>query len=128
MNLNPREFVVRRPQVEQAIEESADSTRSQRTYYLTDEVISRAGGAVYWALPMAISQAQTAGEEADTESLAEIIPSSVSALVEHALWAEILRLESLFNNGKPFPAQPGKLATGPSAAGIARLRQPRKKS
>ncbi len=118
---------MRRPTVEQAIEESADSTRSQRTYYLTDDVISRAGGAVYWALPMAISQAQGAGEEVDAEVLGEIIPSSVSALVEHALWAEILRLEGLFNQGKPFPAQPGKLPSGPSAAGIARLRQPRKK-
>lgn len=127
MNLDPREYVVRRPEVEQAITEAASSTRSQRTYYLTDDVISRAGGAVYWALPMAISQAQTAGDEVDAEALAEIIPTSVSALVEHALWAEILRLEALFNRGKPFAAQPGKLPSGPSAAGIARLRQPRKK-
>lgn len=127
MNLDPREYVVRRPHVEKAIEEAEDSSRSQRTYYLTDEVISRAGGAVYWALPMAISQAQAAGEEVDPEALAEIIPSSVSGLVEHALWAEILRLEALFNQGRPFPAQPGKRPTGPSAAGIARLRQPRKK-
>lgn len=124
MNLDPREYVVRRPHVEKAIEESKDSSRSQRTYYLTDEVISRAGGAVYWALPKALAQA---GEEADTDALAEIIPGSVSALVEHALWAEILRLEALFNDGKPFPPQPGQRPTGPSAAGIARLRQPRKK-
>lgn len=53
------------------------------------------------------------------------VPDSASALVENALWAEVLRLEALYNGGEPFPAAPSRLRTGPGQRGIERLSRPR---
>jgi hypothetical protein len=47
--------------------------------------------------------------------------------VEAAMWAEVLRLERLYNNGQPFrEVAGGKLKPGPGQRGVDRLKQPRK--
>lgn len=110
-----------RGEVESARDSAAGGKRQQKTWYLTKEVIDRANGAVYWSLPLALAGAKNSGEDVDHSQ----IPDSASALVELALWAEILRLELLFNNGRPFPSAPGKLRTGPGQSGVSRLSEQR---
>lgn len=117
----PEEVVVSRHDVDEARDHAARGKRQQKTWYVTKEVIDRANGAVYWALPHALARAQNRGDEVDHSQ----IPDSSSALVESALWAETLRLERLFNNGRPFPPAPGKLRTGPGQGGVSRLSEPR---
>lgn len=117
MSDDPRSYVVNREQVEGARERAASGHRSQKTFYLTDEIIQRVNGAVYWSLPLALAKAGGDGEAVDTT----LVPDSASALVESALWAEVLRLEHVFNGGQPFRPAPGKLRTGPGQSGVARL-------
>lgn len=118
----PEEMYVARRDVEAARDGAARGKRMQKTWYLTREVIERANGAVYWALPSALAAASRGGdEEIDTSQ----IPDSASSLVESALWAEILRLERLFHGGQPFPRAPGRLRTGPGQGGVSRLSEPR---
>lgn len=117
MSDDPRSYVVNREQVEEARERATSGHRSQKTFYLTNEIIQRVNGAVYWSLPLALAKAGGDGAAVDTDQ----IPDSASALVEAALWAEVLRLEHVFNGGSPFAPAPGKLRTGPGQRGAARL-------
>lgn len=116
-----KEVVVPRSRVESARSAAAEGARQQKSWYLTREVIARANSCVYWCLPKALAAADRAGVEANLSQ----VPDSASALVESALWAEVLRLEMLYNGGQPFPDAPSRLRTGPGQAGIERLSRPR---
>lgn len=104
----------------QAAAASADrSVRKQRSFYLTEDVFDRMRRVAYWAR-VAAYEAADAGEPVDVEEL----PPSVSALVETAIWAEVLRWERQLHEGEPFPPVPGgRLAPGPGASGVRRLRE-----
>lgn len=115
----PKEVPVTRAETIDAAE-SATGKRKQKSFYLTTDVLERLNGCVYWARAGFLSATQ-AGEDIDPSEL----PDSAASLVERALWTEVLRQEKLFNNGEPFPPAPGRLATGPGAAGAQRLRRPR---
>lgn len=117
----PEEVIVARDDVEDARDEAALGKRTQKTWYLTQEVVERANAAVYWCLPIALAHSQMKGTEVDTAR----IPDSASALVEMALWAEVLRLEAMYNEGKPFNPAPEKLRPGPGRSGVSRLSLPR---
>lgn len=107
-------------QAREAKESASAGKRRQKTWYVTDEVIQRVNGAAYWALPLALATASKhKGEEVDQTN----IPDSASDLVETALWAEVLRLEELHNQGMPFPPPPAKLRPGPGQNGASRLRK-----
>ena len=119
----PGEVTVSRQDVVAARDEAADSRRLQKSYYVTEEVADRANRAVFWARVHALAHADKTGEEIDIDAL----PDSASALVEAAMWAEVLRLERLYNNGQPFrEVAGGKLKPGPGQRGVDRLKQPRK--
>lgn len=110
-----------RSKVEWARSSAAEGARQQKSWYLTREVIARANSCVYWCLPKALAAAERDGLEPDLTQ----VPDSASALVENALWAEVLRLEALYNGGEPFPDAPSRLRTGPGQQGIERLSRPR---
>jgi len=116
-----REVAVPRSKVESVRSLAAEGARQQKSWYLTREVIARANSCVYWCLPKALAAADRTGVEPDLSQ----VPDSASALVENALWAEVLRLEALYNGGEPFPDAPSRLRTGPGQAGIERLSRPR---
>ena len=119
----PGEVNVARQDVDDARDEAADGRRIQKSYYVTEEVADRANRAVFWARVHALAHADQTGEEIDLDAL----PDSASALVESAMWAEVLRLERLYNNGRAFrPVAGGKLKPGPGQRGVSRLKQPRK--
>ena len=119
----PGEVTVSREDIDDARDEAAAGRRIQKSYYVTEEVADRANRAVYWARVHALAHADTTGEEIDIDAL----PDSASALVESAMWAEVLRLERLYSNGKPFrEVAGGKLKPGPGQRGVNRLKQPRK--
>ena len=119
----PGEVAVPRGDVDDARDDAADGRRIQKSYYVTGEVADRANRAVFWARVHALAHADQTGDEIDLDAL----PDSASALVESALWAEVLRLERLYNNGRPFrEVVGGRLKTGPGQRGVSRLRRPRK--
>ena len=119
----PGEVTVSRDDVDEARDDAARGRRIQKSYYVTEEVADRANRAVFWARVHALSHADKTGEEIDLDAL----PDSASALVESAMWAEVLRLERLYNEGKPFrEVAGGKLKPGPGQRGVNRLKQPRK--
>ena len=119
----PGDVTVSRHDVNDARDGAADGRRIQKSYYVTEEVADRANRAVYWARVHALAHAQQTGEE---EIDLDAIPDSASALVELAMWAEVLRLERLYNNGQPFRSVTGgKLKPGPGRRGVSRLRQRR---
>lgn len=119
----PGEVTVSREDIDEARDDAAGGRRIQKSYYVTEEVAGRANRAVFWARVHALSHADKTGEEIDIDAL----PDSASALVESAMWAEVLRLERLYNDGKPFRAVAGgKLKPGPGQRGVDRLKQPRK--
>lgn len=104
----------------EAKESAAPGKRRQKTWYVTEEIIERVNGAAYWALPLALAESRKhKNHDIDQTD----IPDSASDLVETALWAEVLRLEKLHNQGMPFPAPPGKLRPGPGQNGASRLRK-----
>src|SRR4051812_6584916 len=120
---SPGEVTVSRQDVDDARDEAADGRRIQKSYYVTEEVANRANRAVFWAPVHALAHADQTGDEIDLDAL----PDSASALVESAMWAEVLRLERLYNNGKPFrEVAGGRLKPGPGQRGVSRLKQPRK--
>ena len=119
----PGEVTVSREDIDDARDEAAEGRRIQKSYYVTEEVADRANRAVFWARVHALAHADKTGEEIDIDAL----PDSASALVESAMWAEVLRLERLYNDGKPFrEVAGGKLKPGPGQRGVNRLKQPRK--
>ena len=106
----PGDVTVPRQDVDDARDEAAGGRRLQKSYYVTEEVADRANRAVYWAKVHALMHAQQTGEEIDFDAL----PDSASALVESAMWHEVLRLERLYNDGQPFrEVAGGKLKPGP---------------
>lgn len=111
-----------RRDVDDARAAAARGRRAKKTWYLTKEVIDRANAAVYWCLPKALAYQETSGQEVDLSE----VPSTSSALVESGLWSEVLRLERMYNSGRPFPPAPGRLGTGPGREGVARLSEPRR--
>lgn len=120
----PGEVTVSRQEVDEARDGAAGGRRLQKSYYVTEEVADRANRAVFWARVHALSHADQTGDEIDLDAL----PDSASALVESAMWAEVLRLEQLYNNGQPFrEVTGGRLKPGPGQRGVDRLKQPRKK-
>ena len=116
----PKEVQVPRDEALEARDIASGGKRQQKTWYLTKEVCDRANNAVYWALAYAMKNAPDP-EHVDVDRL----PDSASGLVEIALWAEILRLEQMLNDGQPFPNAPAKLRTGPGTDGTRRLSAPR---
>ncbi|MDN5803887.1 MAG: hypothetical protein L0H26_04750 [Microlunatus sp.] len=119
----PGEVTVSRQDVDEARDEAALGRRIQKSYYVTEEVADRANRAVFWARVRALAHADQAGEEIDLDAF----PDSASGLVERAMWAEVLRLERLYNNGQPFrEVVGGRLKPGPGQQGVSRLKQPRK--
>jgi hypothetical protein len=119
----PGDVNVSRQDVDEAMDEAADGRRIQKSYYVTEEVADRANRAVFWARVHALSHADQTGDEIDIDGL----PDSASALVESAMWAEVLRLERLYNQGKPFrEVAGGRLKPGPGQRGVGRLKQRRK--
>lgn len=113
-------WVVSRDEAEQARQVASRGKRQQKTWYVTEDVAYRVNAAVFWAAPKALEQ------DPDLDPAA--VPDSASALVETALWAEVLRLEKLYNNGEPFPPpKSGRLRSGPGRQGVERLREPRRK-
>lgn len=119
----PGEVTVSRQDIDEARDEAAAGRRIQKSYYVTEEVADRANRAVFWARVHALAHAQQTGED---EIDLDAIPDSASALVESAMWAEVLRLERLYNNGDPFRSVTGgKLKPGPGQRGVKRLRQRR---
>jgi len=122
-DLWPGHVSVSRQDVDEARDEAAAGRRLQKSYYVTEEVADRANRAVYWAKVHALLHAQQTGEDIDFDAL----PDSASALVESAMWHEVLRLERLYNDGHPFrEVAGGKLKPGPGPRGVSRLKQPRK--
>ena len=119
----PGDVTVPRQDVDDARDEAASGRRLQKSYYVTEGVADRANRAVYWAKVHALMHAQQTDEEIDLDAL----PDSASALVESAMWHEVLRLERLYNDGQPFrEVAGGKLKPGPGPRGVHRLKQPRK--
>lgn len=119
----PGDVSVPRQDVDEARDQAAGSRRLQKSYYVTEDIADRANRAVYWAKVHALMHAQQTGEEIDFDAL----PDSASALVESAMWHEVLRLERLYNDGEPFrEVAGGKLKPGPGPRGVSRLKQPRK--
>src|SRR5690349_9573861 len=94
----PGDTNVSRQDVNAARDEAADGRRIQKSYYVTEDVADRANRAVFWARVHALAHADQTGDEIDLDAL----PDSASALVESAMWAEVLRLERLYNGGRPF--------------------------
>lgn len=117
----PEEVVVARHDVDHARSAAARGRRMQKTWYLTKEIIDRTNAAVYWCLPKALAHQEITDDEIDLSR----VPDSASALVETALWSEVLRLETMFNAGRPFAPAPGRLRTGPGQQGVNRLSEPR---
>jgi hypothetical protein len=115
-----REIDVSRAETMAAVEAAASDKRRQKSFYLTESCLARINAAVYWARSGFLA-AQRQGEPIGVEEL----PDSASALIERAAMAEVIRLEKLFNKGRPFPSAPGRLSPGPGARGIERLRRPR---
>lgn len=114
---------VSRADVDEARDAATDGPRIQKSYYVTRQIADRANRAVFWARVHALSRADQTGEELDLDAL----PDSASALVEAAMWAEVLRLERLYNDGRPFrEVVGGRLKPGPGQRGVDRLKQPRK--
>ena len=117
-----QEVPVSRAETMAAVRAAADGKRKQKSFYFTEECIARVNAAVFWARAGYLS----AQEQGDNPIDPAELPDSASALMERAAFAEVIRLEKLFNGGKPFPEVPGKLSPGPGTAGAARLRRPRK--
>lgn len=117
----PGEVTVTRQEIEAARDGAAHGDRVQKSYYVTKEAAERTNAAVFWARVFALSHAQQTGDEVDIDAL----PDSASALVEAAMWAEVLRLEKAYNAGEPFPQVGGKLKPGPGQRGVDRLSRPR---
>lgn len=90
-----------------------------RSYALPPQLIARVNAAVQWSRDQI-----AAGEEVATD-VDDPLPDGPSALAESALWAEVLRLERLYNQGRPFPPVAGSLPRGPGARGRRALSKPR---
>lgn len=119
-----REPTVSRKDIDDAMAEARGGERVQKTWYISSEVVDRVTASVQWAGKLAVAAALREGQQPDEVDLTGI-PETAGELVEAALWAEVLRLERQVNDGKPFPSAPGKLKTGPSSRGLARLREAR---
>jgi hypothetical protein len=115
-----QEAIVTRREVDDTVNEASRGERTQRTFYISKEAVERLNAAVYWARGYAIARSQQEGID-----VSEYVPDSASALVETAIWAEILRIEKGINHGKPFPPAAGRLRTGPGTRGVQRLSEPR---
>lgn len=120
------EPTVSRKDIDDAMAEARGSERVQKTWYISREVVDRVTAAVQWAGHLAVAEAVREGRPPDEVDMTGI-PETAGELVEAALWAEVLRLERRLNHGNPFPAPVGKLKTGPSSRGLARLREGRRK-
>lgn len=107
-----------RSDIDAARQEAEGGPRRQKTFYLTEEITARVNSVIFWGRAKAVARSEATGQVADLD----LVPSSASALVESALWAEVLRLEAELNEGKPFLPAPGKLAPGPGESGKQRMR------
>lgn len=116
----PKEVKVSRADVMAEVEAAAEGRRKQKSFYLTEALLERVNGAVYWARASVLEAARR-GEDIDMRE----VPDRAATMLEQGLWAEVLRVERLLNDGEPFPPAPGPLSPGPGAAGTARLRRPR---
>lgn len=85
-----------------------DGKRSNRTFYLPDELYVRGRNAVAWT------------------SLVPGEAGSYAALTERALRAEVERLEKLYNAGEPF--EDAQLKRGPAAGVMERVHALRAKA
>lgn len=85
-----------------------DGKRSNRTFYLPDELYVRGRNAVAWT------------------SLVPGEAGSYAALTERALRAEVERLEKLYNEGEPF--EDAQLKRGPAAGVMERVHALRAKA
>ena len=92
---------VTREQVEQAITLAASDGRQQKTWYVPSSLVDRVAAAAYWAVPVTLAEARASGAEIDLTG----IPDSASAIVESALWAEVLRLERRAESRAAFPCR-----------------------
>ncbi len=78
--------------------------KGPRSFHVRKRTLERLRAAVYWL-------AQTDAP----------VPSNVSELVDQVLLNAVDDLEKKYNDGKPFPAAPSKLRTGPGSEGVARI-------
>lgn len=107
----PDDVVVSHEDAATAAEVAREGRRVQRTWYLSQEIVDRARATIYWAHGTAHSRAAQAGRQVDVDQLTQL-PDSLTSLAETALWAEVMRLERLLNDGHPFPPAPGELRRG----------------
>lgn len=118
-----RTYRIDRIEQARATDETFEPPADLDAVALLEEHLARVNGAIFWSLAKALAKAEATGTPVDTSA----IPDSASALVESALWAEVMRLEEQYNDGQPFPPAPGKLAPGPGQHGKERMRSRRSK-